>query len=531
MKQIEQSPIEISHYQIFRKKYYGKGQYGTVYGCTDTQKPDLQLCSKVLRVEDVDQLILKREIDILKLLMPIQRENLNLIQVYDVLDDKVKGIIYIIMELCQEGDLKQLMDKRKKKNQGFTVEEATSIVAQIANGYRTLFKCKIIHRDIKPANILISNGVYKIADLGMGRVIEDMNYAKNFTKVGTPAYAAPQLFLESAFSSKADVYSLGVIFYQLIYGQLPIEAKTQPELLQKLRNLKVTPKLCDETSQSGVVPQHVRDLIQRMLSYDENDRCSWQDVFNSTVLNEYLTPQQQQAISKNPLVSKSSIQYQDFYRVDEISNNKILQIIRILTTKCDLANKCHKYLQESKQNQNQNQFPLKLEEFVLLSVCISGYRYKLIQNILGLLLNQYHQLIPQLQSIISPQELQDNCQNQDANSKHLKEYIQKTLNSSILLFREDECKFFNCGVRVHLPYVKDLKKILEDDDDTNYIFFAETFQKFYENFKKSFDSIQESNKKLQELLKKMNIIESEYPIEVAQSISPTKILEKSQTIN
>jgi serine/threonine protein kinase len=80
----------------------------------------------------------------------------------------------------------------------------------------------------------------------MGRIIEDMNYATNFTKVGTPAYAAPQLFLDSKFSSKADVYSLGVIFYQLVYGQLPIEAKTQPELIEKLRNLSTHPIICPE---------------------------------------------------------------------------------------------------------------------------------------------------------------------------------------------------------------------------------------------------------------------------------------------
>lgn len=85
---------------------------------------------------------------------------------------------------------------------------------------------KVIHRDIKPANILINDDVYKIADLGMGRILEDMAVLQNITKVGTPAYAAPQLFLEPLFSSKADVYSLGVIFYQLIYDELPICASS-----------------------------------------------------------------------------------------------------------------------------------------------------------------------------------------------------------------------------------------------------------------------------------------------------------------
>lgn len=58
----------------------------------------------------------------------------------------------------------------------------------------------------------------------MGRIIEDINLATNYTKVGTPAYAAPQLYLDNRYSNKLDVYSLGVIYYQLVYGVLPIEA-------------------------------------------------------------------------------------------------------------------------------------------------------------------------------------------------------------------------------------------------------------------------------------------------------------------
>ena len=65
----------------------------------------------------------------------------------------------------------------------------------MVSGYSMLYKKRIIHRDLKPANILIAKKddrrIYKLADLGMGRIIEDMNFANNFTKVGTPAYAAP----------------------------------------------------------------------------------------------------------------------------------------------------------------------------------------------------------------------------------------------------------------------------------------------------------------------------------------------------
>ncbi|CAD8193913.1 unnamed protein product [Paramecium octaurelia] len=544
MNQIEQTakksiiknsePIQISHYQIDKKKFYGKGQYGAVYGCSDIQNPDLQLCAKVLKVEDVDQLILKREVEIIQMLMPIQRENQNLIQVFEVFNEKSHGSIYIIMELCKDGDLKQLLDKRKK-NQPFTIDEAINIVGQIANGYKTLYKSRIMHRDIKPANILIQNGVFKIADLGMGRVIEDMNYAQNFTKVGTPAYAAPQLFLESKFSSRADVYSLGVIFYQLIYGQLPIQAKTQPELLQKLRTLKATPIQCDEQCPTGIVPQNVRQLIQKMLYYDEHERCSWMDVFSSDVLNQTLshtlstqTPTNtHQGFHQN---RSGPVNYQIYYRVNEISDNKILHIIRILTNKSDQANKCHKNLQDQKSLQTA--FPLKSGELILLSLSISGYRYKLIQNILGLLLNQYLQLIPQLQAIITPEELQENFKINDLNSKSLKEYIQKILNASILLFREDECRFFNSCFNRDMSQVKEMKKVLEQDDDTNYLFFAQSFSFFFDSFKESFTKNlnEPTNQKLLDLLNNMNELETKFSTEKSLIKPPSDILEQTNKI-
>ncbi|CAK67699.1 unnamed protein product (macronuclear) [Paramecium tetraurelia] len=542
MNQIEQTgkksiiknsePIQISHYQIDKKKFYGKGQYGAVYGCSDIQNPDLQLCAKVLKVEDVDQLILKREVEIIQMLMPIQRENQNLIQVFEVFNEKSHGSIYIIMELCKEGDLKQLLDKRKKKNQPFTIDEAINIVAQIANGYKTLYKSRIIHRDIKPANILIQNGVFKIADLGMGRVIEDMNYAQNFTKVGTPAYAAPQLFLESKFSSKADVYSLGVIFYQLIYGQLPIQANTQPELLQKLRNLKATPKQCDEQCPTGIVPQNVRQLIQQMLYYDEHERCSWMDVFQSDILRQILSETNQtQTPTKTTQVfhqqKSGPTNYQQYYRVNDISDNKILHMIRILTNKSDFAKKCHKHLQDQKSLQTA--FNLKTGELILLSLCISGYRYKLIQNILGLLLNQFHQLIPQLQAIITPEELKENFKINDSISKRLKEYIQKTLNASILQFREDECKFFNSCFQINQLQVQEMKKVLEQDDDTNYLFFAQSFQFFFTSFENSFtQNINEpNNQELLSLLKSMINLETDFSIMESLNKCPSKILQET----
>ncbi len=91
---------------------------------------------------------------------------------------------------------------------------------QIVNGVNQLNKLHIVHRDIKPANILYHKGIFKVADFGLAKYVQDQ-YQMLMTRVGTPFYMAPQILKNQKYSSKCDIWSLGVIFYQLIFGILP----------------------------------------------------------------------------------------------------------------------------------------------------------------------------------------------------------------------------------------------------------------------------------------------------------------------
>lgn len=88
---------------------------------------------------------------------------------------------------------------------------------------------KIIHRDIKPANILIKQGVFKIADFGFARQVDNNNDLM-MSIAGTPFYMAPQVLLHEPYSSKCDVWSLGMIAYELLFGKLPFTANNIIEL-------------------------------------------------------------------------------------------------------------------------------------------------------------------------------------------------------------------------------------------------------------------------------------------------------------
>ncbi|CAD8127245.1 unnamed protein product [Paramecium sonneborni] len=529
--------IYIGNYVVEKKKLIGRGQYGIVYQCYDQRNKELLLCAKCVDKKGVESILLKREIQILNLLKPLQRENENLVELVEIIEDSKDQNLYIIMEKCNQGDLKCQMDAKQKKQTWFTVNEAVEIIKQVVKGYEALFKNKVIHRDLKPANILISNDIYKIADLGMGRILDDMVNLQLITKVGTPAYAAPQLFLEPKFSSKADVYSLGVIFYQLIYNDLPINANSQAQLIENLRNLQTNPIQCpNDSALRENVPLNIRTLIEQMLQFEESDRTSWMQLFSCPIFSLNISQPKRSNPKKNTLINQNLSFYQEFYRVEtkpgQSKNDKILHLIQILITKSDLAAKTYKLLQDSKFEKTQNQIKFDNDQTAAFLVCLSGYRYKTILNAFGLLINQPSSILPEFKNRFSQIDLQEFSQLQTETNKFLKEYINKILNLTILQFREDECVFLRNSKRQDNQEFKSLKTILNDEDNTDFTIFSKLFRKIYMGAIQyiNWNKKDPKNKELITYFDKMGDMDLQFDIDKLYNIKPCEILIKSQKI-
>jgi serine/threonine protein kinase len=258
---------------IVTSEVIGRGSFGTVYRGFEKDDRELIVAVKVIPMEKAksDQLflkLLKREIEILKKL-----HNPNIVQLYHV--TRTQNNLYLFLEYCRDGDLTTALKARGGR---LSEKEAVEYFRQICEGFRELYENNILHRDIKPANILLHENKAKLSDFGFAKVTEEMDKPIMMTMLGTPLYMAPQILAEEKFSSKCDVWSLGMVFFELLYGKTPYTAKSPAQLLKNIRSQPLN--FPAEPRRS----LRVKNLLKRMLVVEEKDRISWPELFEDDLL-------------------------------------------------------------------------------------------------------------------------------------------------------------------------------------------------------------------------------------------------------
>ncbi|URD72303.1 hypothetical protein MUK42_08642 [Musa troglodytarum] len=165
------------------------------------------------------------------------------------------------------------------------VSEATAkyFMKQLASGLQVLHANNVIHRDLKPQNLLLStydeNAILKIADFGFARSLSPSTLAD--TLCGTPLYMAPEVMGLKKYDGKADLWSVGVIFYQLVTGKTPFTANNQIELLQNIVNAK---QLCFPSHHN--LSSDCMDLCQKLLRPKAVERLTFEEFFNHQFLSK-----------------------------------------------------------------------------------------------------------------------------------------------------------------------------------------------------------------------------------------------------
>jgi serine/threonine protein kinase len=146
------------------------------------------------------------------------------------------------------------------------------------DAFRVLSDHNILHRDIKPSNILFNNGVIKLADFGFCKLLAPNEMAN--TMVGSPIYMAPEILKGSPYTTKADIWSFGVVLYECLYGFCPYEDKSIGRLIKMIDNKDLyfppVPKISRELT----------DVIKKMLTVIPSKRISWQELLQSEVFKQ-----------------------------------------------------------------------------------------------------------------------------------------------------------------------------------------------------------------------------------------------------
>lgn len=190
----------------------------------------------------------------------------NIVQVFDY--DTEGDSHYMVMEYIEGPTLKAEFDHRKFVKKPFTLTEIFNIIAALGNALDYAHVRGIIHRDIKPANIMFTrDGEVVLTDFGIVRMLGMPRYTLTGVIAGTPAYMAPEQAKSLTSDHRSDIYSLGVVLYELVTGHTPFTGNTPLEIIQK--HIEEPPPLADLTDG---VPEVVAQVIAKALAKDPEDR-------------------------------------------------------------------------------------------------------------------------------------------------------------------------------------------------------------------------------------------------------------------
>jgi len=188
----------------------------------------------------------------------------GIVSIYDLLDDGQRMVL--IMELVPGGTLAELIARRAP----VPVPEACRLVAQVCETLGHVHQNGILHRDLKPANILIDEQQrLKVSDFGMARLMQESGLTLEGSIVGTPAYMSPEQAAGEASDFRSDIYSLGVIFYELLAGTPPFTGEAVRLLQQQVAD--PPPPLRERVEG---VSEEIEALVMSMLTKDPRERLS-----------------------------------------------------------------------------------------------------------------------------------------------------------------------------------------------------------------------------------------------------------------
>ena len=249
-----------NRYEIIEK--IGNGGMATVYKSKD-RVLNRYVAVKILRDEfTTDEEFIKR--------FRIEAQSAaslthpNIVSIFDVGNEG--SLYYIVMELIKGKTLKEIITE---ENGPLPWKWSLNVVTQIASALETAHKNNIVHRDIKPHNIIITeDGIAKVTDFGIAKAVSNSTITAFGTTIGSVHYFSPEHARGGYTDAKSDLYSLGVVMYEMLTGRVPFDADTPVSVaLKHMQEDPIEPKELNDN-----IPQVVNDIIMKAMQKDVNLR-------------------------------------------------------------------------------------------------------------------------------------------------------------------------------------------------------------------------------------------------------------------
>ena len=255
-------------------KPLGKGAFGSV--CLVTRKEDQKVYAmKSINIGKLDFQEKEAALNEVRILASLNHP--NIIGYKDAFYDENSRTLNIIMEYADEGDISHKIQENLKRRLRFEESTIWEWIIQLLKGLKYLHDNKIMHRDLKCANIfLMKNGLLKIGDLNVSKIVKNNGHALARTQTGTPFYLAPEIWKDLPYDYKCDIWSVGCIIYELCTSRPPFRGTSLKELGRNVLNGYYLP--------INGFSNDIKNIIAQMLIVDPKRRASADELLNSDII-------------------------------------------------------------------------------------------------------------------------------------------------------------------------------------------------------------------------------------------------------